>query len=302
MYEGLMMVFIPMFLGYAIKIHKIKYLDYVNRMVMILLYLILLVMGIALGQIDNLFETLPMIALSALTFSLLIQGSNLLGLMMYDYCVPYKVQHRLEEMPSRAKLLFDSTKLCLMVVLGAIIGYWGKAYFSLAFGASSYVLMALIFFVGIQLRNNGIALKEVLLNRRGIIIGIIFSVTSLFGGALAAIILNLPVTQGLAIASGFGWYSLSSVIINDAWGAVFGSIAFFNDLSREILSLFLIPLIMLRYPSAGVGIAGATALDCTLPIIQKAGGMQVVPIAISFGVVTNILPPILMVIFSNIAI
>ena len=81
-----------------------------------------------------------------------------------------------------------------------------------------------------------------------------------------------------------------------------GSIAFFNDLSREILSLFLIPLFMQHYRSTAIGIAGATALDCTLPIIQKFGGIEVTPIAISFGMVTNLLPPFLLVFFSGIPI
>ena len=47
-------------------------------------------------------------------------------------------------------------------------------------------------------------------------------------------------------------------------------------------------------------ITGATAIDCTLPIIQKSGGIEVTPIAISFGFVTNILPPLLLVFFSSI--
>lgn len=111
--------------------------------------------------------------------------------------------------------------------------------------------------------------------------------------------MNMPVTQGLAFASGFGWYSLSSVVLTNAWGPMQGSIAFFNDLSREILSLFLIPIFMLHYRSTAIGITGATALDCTLPIIQKSGGIEVTPIAISFGMVTNLLPPLLLVFFSG---
>jgi len=88
-------------------------------------------------------------------------------------------------------------------------------------------------------------------------------------------------------------------VLTNAWGPMQGSIAFFNDLSREILSLFLIPLFMQHYRSAAIGITGATALDCTLPIIQKSGGIEVTPIAISFGMVTNLLPPLLLVFFSS---
>ena len=58
----------------------------------------------------------------------------------------------------------------------------------------------------------------------------------------------MPITQGLAFASGMGWYSLSSVVLTNAWGPVQGSIAFFNDLSREIVSLFCHPIIYASFP------------------------------------------------------
>lgn len=302
MFEGLLLVFVPMFLGYFIKTQNQSFLNIINQVVMVLLYVILLVMGIALGQLDNLAKTLPMIGLSALTFSIIIHGCNLLGLVAYDKWNPQPSHAPQGELPARWKLLLDSAKLCSMVAIGFVLGILSKGYISLPFGTSTYVLVALIFCVGIQLRNNGIQLKSVIFHKQGIITGIIFIVTSLVGGIISAYLLNLPITQGLAIASGFGWYSLSSVVIHDAWGAVFGSIAFFNDLSRELLSLFLIPLLMARYQATAVGISGATALDCTLPIIQRAGGIEVVPFAISFGFITNIVPPILLVFFSSIPI
>ena len=89
-----------------------------------------------------------------------------------------------------------------------------------------YVLIILIFFVGIQLRNNGISLKEALFNKRGFQTGMVFTFTSLLGGIIAAFVLAMPITQGLAFASGMGWYSLSSVVLTNAWGPVQGSIAF----------------------------------------------------------------------------
>ncbi|VEH67046.1 Membrane protein of uncharacterised function (DUF340) [Rodentibacter pneumotropicus] len=71
----------------------------------------------------------------------------------------------------------------------------------------------------------------------------VFTITSLFGGIVAALVLTMPITQGLAFASGMGWYSLSSVVLTNAWGPIQGSIAFFNDLSREIISLFIVPIL-----------------------------------------------------------
>ena len=50
------------------------------------------------------------------------------------------------------------------------------------------------------------------------------------------------VCPGLALASGFGWYSLSAIVMTDAYGAVWGSVALFNDLLREFVALACIPL------------------------------------------------------------
>lgn len=300
MFEGLLIVLVPMILGYLIKSDNKPFLQMINRLVMILLYIILFVMGVSLGQLDDVMQKLPVIGRSAFVFSLSILLCNIIGLVAYDKYRPAPLKHLGENLPPRWKLLMDSGKLCAMVVIGFMVGFWGKPFFVLPLDVGTYVLVSLIFLVGIQLRNNGISLRDVLFNKRGIYTGTIMIATSLCGGALAALWLQLPLTQGLAISSGLGWYSLSSVVINDAWGPIFGSIAFFNDLSREIFSLFFIPFFMFHYRSTAVGLSGATALDCTLPIIQRSGGLEVLPLAISFGFITNIAPPILLVLFTAI--
>lgn len=302
MINGLLIVLVPMLLGYAIKVKNNKYILGINHIVMFLLYIILFLMGYLLGQLDDLENKLPIIGKTALTLSVIILGANVMGLMIYDRVNPAEPLKSEGIITSRWHSLIDSFKLSGTVILGTLCGWMFKTYLMLPTGINLYVLIALIFFVGIQLRNNGISLKEALFNKRGFQTGVVFTVTSLLGGIIAAFVLAMPVTQGLAFASGMGWYSLSSVVLTNAWGPVQGSIAFFNDLAREIVSLFAIPLFMRHFRSTAIGITGATAIDCTLPIIQKSGGIEVTPIAISFGFVTNILPPFLLVFFSSIPI
>ena len=86
--------------------------------------------------------------------------------------------------------------------------------------------------------------------------------------------------------------------MTEAYGAIWGSVALFNDLIREFFALIFIPVFMRKSPSASVGLGGATSLDFTLPIIQQSGGLKVVPLAISFGFIINIVSPVLMVAFS----
>ena len=300
MLESLLIILVPMLIGYAFKIKNIKILQQFGKITMLLLYMILFIMGVSLGQLDNLAQQLPQIGVYALTFIVFIQGLTFLGLFIYDKLSPLPLTKTTEKMPSRWRIVLDSLKLCLVVIVGFFIGLWGKGWVSLPFGSSTYVLVVLIFCVGIQLRNNGISIRAVFFNQRGMITGVIFVFTSLLGGIIGAQVLNVPIVQGLAVSSGLGWYSLSSVTLNNAWGPIWGSIAFFNDLSRELISLFIVPLFMQHYRSTAIGYTGATAIDCTLPIIQKAGGVEVLPLAFSFGFITNIAPPILLVFFTSV--
>ena len=298
--NGLLMILTPMVLGYLLKSNNKYYIAKINHIVMFLLYIILFLMGYLLGQLDDLENKMPIIGKTALMLSVIILSSNMIGLMIYDRFNPAEPLKSQGKIDSHWHFLIDSLKLSGTVVIGTLCGFLFKSYLMLPTGINLYVLIVLIFFVGIQLRNNGISLKEALFNKRGFQTGMVFTFTSLLGGIIASFVLAMPITQGLAFASGMGWYSLSSVVLTTAWGPVQGSVAFFNDLSREIVSLFEIPLFMRHFRSTAIGITGATAIDCTLPIIQKAGGIEVIPIAISFGFVTNILPPLLLIFFSSI--
>lgn len=298
MLYGLAIVLIPLFLGYLITVKNHRYMAIVNKVVNICLYLILLVMGISLGQIDNILTELPQIGGMAFSLVAILLFSNIVGLVIYDKFQPMKREAvNQDELPSRLHLLIDSLKLIGVTLLGGIIGYYTKGSVDFPLHASTYVLEVMIFGVGIQLRNSGIPLREVFFNKRGIYTSIVMIASSLIGGIIASFLLNISLAKGLTFASAFGWYSLSSVLVNDAWGPIYGSIAFFNDISREILCLFLIPLFMRQFPSTAVGIGGATSLDCMLPIIQKSGGIQIVPLAISFGFIVNLAAPLLLALF-----
>lgn len=101
------------------------------------------------------------------------------------------------------------------------------------------MLMILILLVGIGLKGSGITLKEVMLNKRGVEMSVIFTLSVLVGGLVFALLFtDVSWTKGLAMASGFGWYSLSAIVMTDAYGAVWGSVALFNDLIREFLRCY----------------------------------------------------------------
>ncbi|OOR99922.1 hypothetical protein B0187_03700 [Haemophilus paracuniculus] len=293
---GLSIVFIPLVLGYLFRFANHQAL--LGKITMLCLYLILLAMGISVGQLDDLTTKLPQIGAIAFGACAILFLSNVACIAIFDLFRPLSQKtDENQPLPSRLAQLWESLQLCLTVFAGVLIGFFSKGIIDFPLHSSTYVLVVMIFCVGSQLRSSGIPLREVFINKRGWQASILFIVSCLLGGVVLGYLFDLPMARALAIASGFGWYSLSSVLLNDAWGAVYGSIAFFNDLAREILCLLFIPFLMKRLPSTAVSVAGATAMDCTLPIIQKSGGIQIVPFAMSFGVIINLAAPILLAFF-----
>ncbi|GAL12024.1 putative surface protein [Vibrio astriarenae] len=163
--------------------------------------------------------------------------------------------------------------------------------------ASEGILIVLLFFIGIQLRNSGLTLKQIILNKQGMVLALVIILTSWLGGVTAAWLLDISIYQGLAMASGFGWYSLSGILMGDAFGPVFGGASFLIELARELVALVMIPMLIRRLPCTAIGYAGATAMDFTLPVIQTTGGVRCVPVAIVSGFILSLLVPVLMLFF-----
>ena len=82
MLESLLIILVPMLIGYAFKIKNTKILQQFGKITMLLLYMILFIMGVSLGQLDNLAQQLPQIGVYALTFIVFIQGLTFLGLFI----------------------------------------------------------------------------------------------------------------------------------------------------------------------------------------------------------------------------
>ncbi|MDP8078778.1 lysine exporter LysO family protein [Phocoenobacter skyensis] len=298
MLYGLSIVFVPLLIGYFIKISQKRWLLLVNHLLNWCFYSILFSIGCSLGQLNNLNTVLADIGYTAFLMAVIVQICSIGCLFLFDILFPFHLEAQSNEPPpSRLKLLFESLLLCLTVLLGGFVGFFSKGIIAFSPHLSVYPLVVMILCVGIQLKNSGIPLKEVFANKRGLQLSLVFVLSGAMSGILIAIFCEFSFAKGLMFASGFGWFSLSSTLIGDALGTVAGSTAFFNDLFRDICCFFTIPFFMRRFPSTAVGLGGATSFDVNLPLIQKTGGMQVVPMAISFGFIINILVPLFLSFF-----
>lgn len=298
MFSGLLVILAPLVIGYLIPLKQISLLKVIHRLLGWIVYLILFLMGISLAFLDDLASNLLTIAGYSVVSAMVILTCNAIGLLMLERSRPWQNQHRSGKPPSRLAMVLDSLKLCGVLVLGLVLGMTGFEPLKHATSASEYTLIFLLFLVGIQLRNSGMRLKQIVLNRRGMMIALVVLATSMLAGAINALILGLPLKTGLAMASGFGWYSLSGILMTESFGPVIGSASFFNDLVRELLAIMLIPSLVNRSRSTAVGLSGATSMDFVLPVLQRSGGIEIVPAAIVHGFILSLLAPVLMALFT----
>ena len=298
MFSGLLIILLPLVIGYLIPLHRPSALKLITRFLSWIVYVILFFMGISLAFLDNLASNLLAILHYAAVSIVIIMLCNIAALMWLEQKMPWQNHHRQEKLPSRLAMALESLQLCGVVLIGFLIGLSGLSFLQHATEASEYTLIFLLFLIGIQLRNNGMTLRQIVLNRRGMIVAVVVMGSSLLGGVINAFILDLPLKTGLAMASGFGWYSLSGILLTESYGPVIGSAAFFNDLARELLAIMLIPGLVRRSRSTALGLCGATSMDFTLPVLQRSGGVEIVPAAIVHGFILSLLVPILMAFFS----
>ncbi|MDN6180424.1 MAG: lysine exporter LysO family protein [Halomonas subglaciescola] len=299
MFSGLLIVLLPLVLGYLVRVRSKRLLGAINHAVNSSVYAILLLMGISLAGLENLSSRLSQLGGNALLLFTLTSAFNLVALWWLSrrLALHAGTSPRVKNAPvSKFAAIQGSLLLVGVVVVGVTAGVLlgpvlGDALFSRAEMFAEWVLYALLALIGCQLRNSGMALKQILLNRSGLAIALTLAASSLLAGLVAAPLLSLSWNEGLAMASGFGWYSLSAILIGDQLGPLMGGVAFFNDLTRELLAFVLIPLVIHRHAALAIGYGGATSMDFTLPVIQQHGGVACVPVAVVSGFILSLLSP-----------
>lgn len=188
------------------------------------------------------------------------------------------------------------------VIVGILLGYFTKSYINFDISLLiQFGLYLLLFFIGIDIGKNDNILNDLKkLNKKVLFLPFITIISSLAGGAVASILLSLSVGESVAISAGMGWYSFSAIELSKV-SVELGGIAFLSNIFRELLAIFLIPIIAKKIGSfESVSIAGATAMDSVLPIINKSNPAEISIISFYSGLVISIVVPILIPILVNI--
>ncbi len=168
--------------------------------------------------------------------------------------------------------------------------------------AALWVLYALMLLVGMSLGSDR-QLKQILRSLRPwmVLLPVGTAVGSLLGAVAAGFLLKQwGWADYLAVGSGFGYYSLSSILITQlkeaslgaAAAAQLGTVALLSNMIREMFTLLFTPLLVKYFGRlAPICAGGVTSMDATLPVIAKYCGKDLVFLAVFHGVVLDISVP-----------
>lgn len=178
---------------------------------------------------------------------------------------------------------------------------------------SKYVLYFLMFLVGVNIGLDRQIVSLIKAQPLRMLLLPLFTMAGTFAGALLAFAItsmingagfayNLGAADSLSIGAGFGYYSLSSILLNEVRGAEIGTIALAANIIRELMTILFAPLLVKYFGRfAPISSGGATTMDTTLPIIQKFSGNECVPISIYHGIVMDFSVPLFLTLFISLA-
>jgi len=274
-----------------------------------LVWLLLFFMGVNTGGIEGITTQFGTIGLSALVLTLLGVAGTILFSLVFSYCVSPPAQtegiaiaKRKEQ--SWVRRLFDIVKepliLVGIVVLGLTLRLTTALFSWFESSLVTYLLYTLLFFVGMGMVHKQISFKGVFSDKSLLLLPFYTIAGTYLGALLAPLLTPFTIKESWGMLSGFGWYSLSGILISDLGFPILGSISFLANLLRESFSFFLIPLfgrLGKRYYYPAVCTAGATSMDVTLVLLSSHFGTRTMLGSIYHGVIMSLAAPILIPLF-----
>ncbi len=193
--------------------------------------------------------------------------------------------------------------IALSVVCGVLFGRFllTTEQVSTLSGLSSWALALVLFTIGYDLatdRNSWQRFRQ--LGWRVFLVPAAIVAGSLTGALFAGLLVDLGAAEALSVGAGFGWYSLSGVLLSNLGYPSLGAIAFLSNVFRELIAVLAIPALSKHLgPLAAIAPGGATTMDTTLPLLSRFGTHESTLVAFISGAVLSMLVPLLVPLFAG---
>ena len=230
-----------------------------------------------------------------LSTSFILSLVTSVGAFLCCYILFKSIGHQPAHGKVSTALLLKSLLNISYAFIALVLGY-GLAelvhYFNLNLSISTWnLLLIFMLFIGLDLAYS--PLDRSWLNWKIMLVPLGCIIGSLAGALLSSFIIkDVNLKDLIMLSQGYGFYSMSGIVVTELKNAELGSIALMNDLFREIIAILLMYSIGWRYPRSAISAAAATAMDVTLPMVKQACGNDFIPHAMVSGFILSILAPI----------
>jgi len=267
------------------------------------LIILLASMGAKIGMDSEILNQLDQIGLQAFFMAV----GSIMGSLFLVKIFSLRFEAKIEEKSKNEKLKEDKIEeesdhymtymIVASVIFGILIGlfFLPESLLDIMDKITTYALAALLFGVGVDLGKN----KEIFAQLKNLgwqilALPFLIAVGSIVGAIIVGFFIGLASNEAAAVGAGFGWYSLSGVILSKLHSVELGSIAFLANVFRELITIISLPFVVKYFGKlTGIAPGGATTMDVTLPVIKKTAGDETVIPAFFSGAVLSILVPIL---------
>ena len=283
-----------------------KVLFFADRIAMFSIYVLLFVLGADLGANEELFAQLGSLGIKALCIAVCCSVGSVLAMLSAERLFPRKPRMSSNEPKTSHETsspFLGTLRILACFILGILLAWQNILPLWLEQGfLAEYIMWVLVLAVGIglgsELQAFGI-LRE--MHLRVFAVPLLIIIGTGAGGVFASfILLDMTLQETLSVGAGFGYYSLSSLIIGKAGYPALASIALLANIFRELLGILTAP-VLARYVGslAPIAVAGATAMDTCLPAIARFSGERYAIIAVFSGVCLTLVVPFLVAFILN---
>ena len=324
MFKVLFITFFGVGLGFLLR--SAAWLKYLSKSITYTIWLLLFFFGLQVGSNELVVNSLDTLGLKALVIAIAgCLGSSAAAWLVWKsvfkgedgffrgkaevVCDGQEEDENLSG--SKFKGMLGGVTVVAFFAVGCICGWLSVVpQFPFYGEIAMYVLYVLMVQVGMSIGSDR-KLKEIILGLNpkflflpiGTIVG-----TLVFVAAVSYFMDNISLPDSLAIGAGFGYYSLSSVLITQIkeatagvdMAAQLGTIALMSNIMREVMTLLFAPLLCRFFGKlAPIASGGATSMDSTLPVITAVSGKELVFISIFHGVLVDFSVPFLVTFFAS---
>lgn len=281
-----------------------------QRLITSLVWLLLFLLGVEAGSNSDVVRGLHTLGAEALLMAVCTTGGSVAAArLLWDITRRKRRKDGSQHLPEAdapaqgEHALRGSLVIIAFFMAGTVCGLLHLLPFDVAESrVSFYALCVLMACVGISVGNN----PTLAASCRGLspwyaLLPVATIVGTMAGSLLAFLLLpGRSAADCLAVGSGFGYYSLSSIFITEYKGAALGTVALLANILREIITLLAAPLLA-RWCGrlAPIAAGGATTMDTTLPVIAQTSGQAFVVVSIFHGFVVDFSVPFLVTLFCS---